>query len=99
MHPHPALCQGDWTYWNRENRIKPFSAKHEMNSHVKHQKKGGKHHLSTVLLLKEDIMDVIHKKYKALLPVNGNNSQSGCIVQVTSSSPFCPLSVNNLDRL
>lgn len=44
-------------------------------------------------------MDVIHKKYKALVPVNGNSIQAWWIVQGASSSLVCPLSVNNLDRL
>lgn len=44
-------------------------------------------------------MDVTHKTYKALVPVNGNSIQAWWIVQGTSSSPVCPLSVNNLDRL
>lgn len=44
-------------------------------------------------------MDVTHKKYQAIFPVNGNSIWAWWIVQGTSSSPACPFSVNYLDRL
>lgn len=40
--PHPALCQGDWMYRNRENESSLLMPRMRHIGRVRHQRQGGK---------------------------------------------------------